>query len=71
MRIGIDLGGSKIEGIVMASGSRIAHRLRLPTPHDDYRGQIAAIVSLVGRLQAACGRSGLPVGIGHPGADFS
>lgn len=68
MRIGIDLGGTKIEGILMGAGSRIVRRLRIATPRDDYRGQIAAIVSLVDQLQAACGGRGLPVGIGHPGA---
>jgi len=67
-RIGIDLGGTKIEGIVMQPGSRISHRLRVATPRDDYAGQVRAIADLVARLESDCGRSGLRVGIGHPGA---
>lgn len=68
MRIGIDLGGTKTEAVLMGPGSAILARERLPTPHQDYRGQIATIAELVRRMEAAAGRSGLPVGIGHPGA---
>ena len=68
MRIGIDLGGTKIEGIVMGPGSEILERRRIPTPRDDYFGQIDAIGQLVSALERAVARRGLPVGIGHPGA---
>jgi fructokinase len=68
MRIGIDLGGTKIEGIVMGPGSEIRVRRRIPTPKDDYPGQIDAIGQLVAALEADVQRSGLPIGIGHPGA---
>ena len=68
MRIGIDLGGTKIEGIVMGSRSDILERQRIPTPKNDYSGQIDAITQLVARLEAATGRRGMPVGVGHPGA---
>ncbi|MGH8517873.1 MAG: ROK family protein, partial [Panacagrimonas sp.] len=68
MRIGIDLGGTKIEGIVMGPGSGILERRRIPTPRDDYPGQIDAIGRLVRELESAVGRRGLPVGVGHPGA---
>lgn len=67
-RIGIDLGGTKIEGIVLAPDSAVLHRERVPTPQEDYRGQIEAIAGLVARAEAAVGQAGLPVGIGHPGA---
>lgn len=67
-RIGIDLGGTKIEGIVMQADSSISQRLRIPTPHDDYAGQVHAIADLVTRLERECGRGGLRVGVGHPGA---
>ena len=46
LRIGIDLGGTKIEGIVL-DGSREAARLRIATPRDDYEGTLAAITGLV------------------------
>lgn len=68
MRIGIDLGGTKTEAILMAADSRIHARERLPTPYEDYQGQVATIATLVQRMEAAAGHSGLPVGIGHPGA---
>jgi fructokinase len=67
-RIGIDLGGTKIEGIVLAPDSAVLYRERVPTPQEDYHGQIEAIAGLVARAEAAVGQAGLPVGIGHPGA---
>lgn len=68
LRIGVDLGGTKIEGIVMDGGSRILERLRLATPANDYDGQVAAIAALVRDLEQRVGANPLPVGIGHPGA---
>lgn len=67
-RIGIDLGGTKIEGIVMDAESRIHQRLRVSTPGNDYLAQAAAVADLVRKLEATVGRRTLPVGIGHPGA---
>lgn len=69
MRIGIDLGGTKIEAIVMGPGSRIVHRERVATPRGDYAGSIEAIARLVERAERAIGAAApLSVGIGHPGA---
>jgi fructokinase len=68
MRIGIDLGGTKIEGVVMGPGSRILHRERVATPRGDYRGALVAIAQLVAALESAAGTAGLPVGLGHPGS---
>ncbi len=68
LRIGVDLGGTKIEAILMAADSRTVAVQRLPTPVNDYAGQIAAVLELVRRLELVAGDSGLPVGIGHPGA---
>ena len=65
LRIGIDLGGTKIEGIALDASREVA-RLRIDTPRDRYRDTLDAIASLVGRLeQAAGGRC--TVGIGIPG----
>jgi fructokinase len=50
LRIGIDLGGTKIEGVVL-DGSREAARLRIATPRDDYEGTLAAIAGLVLNLE--------------------
>jgi len=68
MRIGIDLGGTKIEGIVMGPGSQVLRRERVPTPRGDYDAALAAIAQLVRSLEGALGRGGLAVGIGHPGS---
>lgn len=68
MRIGIDLGGTKIEGIVMGPGSAILQRERVNTPQGDYVATLKAIVELVQRLEQLVGRNGLSVGVGHPGS---
>lgn len=69
MRIGIDLGGTKIEAIVMGPGSAILHRERAPTPRDDYRATLEAIRGLVARAETAMGtKAKLPIGFGTPGA---
>jgi fructokinase len=65
LRIGIDLGGTKIEGIVLES-SREVTRLRVPTPRDDYDATIAGIVSVVGELESRARGTGT-VGVGIPG----
>ena len=69
MRIGIDLGGTKIEGIVLAeSGAEIARR-RIPAPRGDYRATLDAILGLVEELagSSSCDKN-TPVGVGIPGA---
>ncbi|HEY0706325.1 MAG TPA: ROK family protein [Polyangia bacterium] len=66
MRIGIDLGGTKIEGIALADTGEITARFRVPTPRDDYPGTLTALTDLVARLEQATGSRG-SVGIGIPG----
>ena len=68
LRIGIDLGGTKIEGIVLRGETEIIARRRVATPGGDYAATVAAVAALVGDLEARAGRTGLSVGIGHPGA---
>lgn len=67
MRIGIDLGGTKIEGIALADDGRELARRRVPTPRHDYAATIAAIVALVDELERETGARG-SVGVGMPGA---
>jgi fructokinase len=67
MRIGIDLGGTKIEGLALDETGREAARLRIPTPRGDYHATLAAIVDLVATLERQTGRRGT-VGVGIPGA---
>jgi fructokinase len=65
MRIGIDLGGSKIEGIVLDAGEERA-RLRVPAPRGDYGRTLDAIARLVEELERLAGSRGT-IGIGIPG----
>ena len=65
IRIGIDLGGTKIEGIAL-DGSREVARLRVATPRDDYEATIEAMVSVIGELEQRAGATGT-VGVGIPG----
>ena len=65
LRIGIDLGGTKIEGIAL-DGDREVARLRVPTPRDDYDATIDAIRTLVTTLEQNVGGRG-SVGVGIPG----
>jgi len=77
LRIGIDLGGTKIEGIALDGGHEVT-RLRVPTPRDDYEATLTAIVGVVTELEARA--RGLPsdarsgskdgtatIGVGIPG----
>lgn len=66
MQIGIDLGGTKIEGIALDRAGEELARQRVPTPQA-YDLTIAAIVLLVAHLEAATGKRGT-VGVGIPGA---
>lgn len=67
MLIGIDWGGTKIEGVALSRGGSVLARHRVPTPKGDYQGCVAAIVGLVAHLEREAGRTG-SVGIGIPGA---
>ena len=65
MRIGIDLGGTKIEGIALNGDRSVAIRRRVATPRD-YAASLEAIVGLVREIEAEAGRPA-SVGIGIPG----
>ncbi len=68
MRIGIDLGGTKIEGIALGPDGAALARRRIPSPaQDGYEAVLDAIAGLVAGLEAATGRRGT-VGVGIPGA---
>ena len=64
-RLGIDLGGTKIEGILIDADGTIVRRERLPTPQDDYGRIIDTIDDVILKLSRD---PGLPVGIGTPGS---
>lgn len=67
MRLGIDLGGTKIEIIALGDGGKTLARERVPTPAGDYDGTIRAIGDLVKGVEAKLGQRGT-VGIATPGA---
>ena len=67
-RIGIDLGGSKIEGVALTpEGSELGRR-RISTPSGDYRGTINAIWDLVKSVEQLGQPTEPTIGIGTPGA---
>ena len=68
MKIGIDLGGSKIEGLLLSDKGQKLTRQRLATPFGDYNGTIDAITELITNLTKDHDvPSDLPVGVGIPG----
>jgi len=67
MRIGIDLGGTKIEGIAIGDDGRERQRCRVPTPRGDYGLTLKAVADLVHQIEREIGCRG-SVGIGIPGA---
>src|SRR5580765_5044621 len=67
MRIGIDLGGTKIEGIAIADDGHERLRRRAQTPRGDYDGTLATVAHLVRDIERDVGVQAT-VGIGIPGA---
>ncbi len=67
MLIGIDWGGTKIEGVAMERDGRELLRLREATPRHDYVGCIVAIKTMIARLESQSGQRG-SIGIGIPGS---
>jgi len=66
-RIGIDLGGTKTEGILIDRAGRELARRRVATPRDDYDGTVATIVGLTRALEQMAGGGRASVGVGIPG----
>ena len=62
IRIGVDIGGTKIEALALDAAGREVFRKRIPTPRGDYEATVAAVVSLVAEAGAGT------VGVGIPGA---
>ncbi|WP_424933226.1 ROK family protein [Amaricoccus macauensis] len=68
MRLGLDYGGTKIEGIVLGPDGAELARARVPTPRYDYTGGIEAIRELTLDLEKQAGAPITRVGIGVPGS---
>ena len=67
MRIGIDLGGTKIEGIALSESGEQLFRHRIATPQGDYPGTLQSIVDLIYLIEAGIGGKG-SIGICTPGS---
>ncbi len=65
-RIGVDLGGTKIEAVALADDGSLPVRLRVPTPRHDYDRTLAAIAGLVRDIEREMGGDAT-VGVGMPG----
>lgn len=68
MRIGIDLGGTKIEIVALDDAGRQRLRRRIATPQGDYAATLAAVAGLVASAEDELGQRG-SVGVGIPGAE--
>ncbi len=66
-RIGIDLGGTKIEAIALSDDGQELYRRRIATPAGDYDATLAAIAGLIGGLEEDLGETA-SIGIATPGA---
>lgn len=66
MRIGVDLGGTKIEAVVLAGDGAILIRKRVPTPAHDYHAIVNAVADLILDLEQVVGET-CTVGVGMPG----
>ncbi len=72
MKLGVDLGGTKIEIIALADDGTELLRRRVATPQNDYHETLRAIAGLVRYAEAELGQRGPPdactLGVGTPGA---
>lgn len=67
MRIGVDVGGTKIEAIALDADGVARVRLRVPTPRGDYPATVEAVAGIVRAVEREAGRRG-SVGVGMPGS---
>jgi len=72
VRIGIDLGGTKIEGLALADDGRELDRRRVAAPRGSYDDTVRAVTALVSAIESAClgqaPKARSRVGVGIPGA---
>ncbi len=67
LRVGVDLGGTKIEAVAMDAAGAVLLSRRVPTPAGDYEGTVAAVAALVREIEAELRMHGT-VGVATPGA---
>ena len=67
MRVGVDLGGTKIEAAALDAVGAVTVRRRVATPHD-YGDKLSAIAELVEAVEAEAGGQAAAIGVGIPGS---
>src|SRR6478672_9460728 len=67
LRLGVDLGGTKIEIAALDATGAERLRRRVPTPQGDYQATLAAVAGLVATVERELGQQGT-VGVGTPGS---
>ena len=68
MRIGVDLGGTKIEGILLSPSGEVTEKIRVDTPAKKYLETVDALCEVIEQLQQLSPSKKCSVGIGTPGA---
>lgn len=68
MRIGVDLGGTKIEGILLSPSGEVTEKIRVDTPAQKYLETVDALCDVIEQLQQLSPSKKCSVGIGTPGA---
>jgi len=68
MLTGVDLGGTKIEAIVLDDHDHVVAKQRIATPRGDYAATVSSIATLVANVEEEAGGGGDCVGIGVPGS---
>lgn len=66
MRIGVDVGGTKIEAVAIDAEGQMRIRERVPTPENDYAVAVEAIAALIDAIESRIGHR-CSVGFGIPG----
>src|SRR4051812_15871151 len=66
LRIGLDVGGTKIEGIALSNDGEVG-RVRVATPRHDYGATLEAIATIIGELERDAPQTAT-IGVGIPGA---
>jgi fructokinase len=67
LRLGIDLGGTKIAGVALAPGGAAVAEHRMAAPRHDYEATLDAVGAMIARLEGTAGGRGT-IGIGMPGS---
>lgn len=68
VRVGVDVGGTKVEAVVLSEDGAERGRVRRSTPRGDYEATVETIAGAVAEVEAAAGARG-SVGIGIPGTE--